>query len=112
MLTARREALPKVINLLGRGEKKNIAPSGFAFNEAFYTQRGHKRVHSQSQRLFRAVAGDSEECLAQPSVTERFVGVAYVTHLSRGKKKIRLWRRQNAQSQITIFFLTLQISVC
>lgn len=102
MLTAKREALPKVINLLSRGGKKNIAPSGFAFNEAFYTQRGHKWVHSQSQRLLQAVAGDSEECLAQPFVTKRFVGVAYVTHLSR-EKKIRLWRRQNAQSQINFF---------
>lgn len=104
MLTARREALPKVINLLGRGEKKNIAPSGFAFNEAFYTQRGHKRVHSQSQRLFRAVAGDSEECLAQPSVTERFVGVAYVTHLSRGKKNQALEKAECPVSNYIFFF--------
>lgn len=37
-----------------------IAPSGFAFNEAFYTQCGHKWVHFK--RLFQAVAGDSEEC--------------------------------------------------
>lgn len=103
MLTARREALPKVINLLGRGGKKNIAPSGFAFNEAFYTQRGHKRVHSQSQRLFRAVAGDSEECLAQPSVTERFVGVAYVTHLSRGKKNQALEKAECPVSNYIFF---------
>lgn len=111
MLTAKREALPKVINLLSRGGKKNIAPSGFAFNEAFYTQRGHKWVHSQSQRLFRAVAGDSEECLAQPSVTKRFVGVAYVTHLSREKKNQALEKAECPVSNY-IFFLTLQISVC
>lgn len=111
MLTAKREALPKVINLLGRGGKKNIAPSGFAFNEAFYTQRGHKRVHSQSQRLFRAVTGDSEECLAQPSFTERFVGVAYVTHLSREKKKSGSGEGRMPSLKLH-FFLTLQISVC
>lgn len=44
-----------------------------------------------------------------PSITKRFVGVAYVTHLSRGKKNQAL---EKAECPVSSYiFLTLQKSV-
>lgn len=53
--------------------------------------------------LFQAVAGNLEECSLPTTIHyKRFVWMAHMTHLDRGKKW-QLWRRPNTESQITIF---------
>lgn len=59
----------------------------------------------QSRRLFQAVAGDSEECSLGTAIHYQKIrggGICDAFHWGGGG--VRLWRTQNAQSQITFFF--------